>query len=417
MNHRAVALGIALVLAALFAGAPLRASAADQAAQPGTPDVYYGPTLTNGDSVLNGFPSDPAGAIRATRELIAAGNMSGAIERLARYTVIHPGEIAPRRFLGDLYFRTGQIQRAQFVYEEVLKTAPYDKETHNRLGTVYAEENRVDDAIVQFNAALPGTDSVNDLVELHERKGDLPAYEISVQKLALQYPNDPAIQGELGQVLFAIHQPEQAEVYYNRALDQDPRDLTALNGLGLAQLDLHHFDNAIATFKRCLGIAPGSYQCEDNMAATYLLAQRLEDAKQTLDIAYKLAPERGETFVNYGYLADVQDDWQHAVAQYARAIEMYPYLREAYIDLALDYQRHQLYVLEQAVLIKGIASVHDDGRLHVLLGDAYEAQGDRPDALVQFQLGEKGTDPDAVGIATRRVSLLSASATSSPRDR
>ena len=86
----------------------------------------------------------------------------------------------------------------------------------------------------------------------------------------------------------------------------------------------------------------------------------------------------------------MQDDWQHAVAQYARAIEMYPYLREAYIDLALDYQRHQLYVLEQAVLIKGIASVHDDGRLHVLLGDAYEAQGDRPDALVAVSTGRKG---------------------------
>ncbi|MGC2244208.1 MAG: hypothetical protein WBA06_11325, partial [Candidatus Aquilonibacter sp.] len=89
----------------------------------------------------------------------------------------------------------------------------------------------------------------------------------------------------------------------------------------------------------------------------------------------------------------------------------------AYIDLALDYQRHQLYVLEQAVLIKGIASVHDDGRLHVLLGDAYEAQGDRSDALMQFELGQKGTDPDAVSIATQRVSLLSASATSTPRDR
>ncbi|HTC31441.1 MAG TPA: hypothetical protein VK702_11995, partial [Candidatus Acidoferrum sp.] len=129
------------------------------------------------------------------------------------------------------------------------------------------------------------------------------------------------------------------------------------------------------------------------------------------------APERAETFVNYGYMADAQDNWQQAVAQYAKAIELYPYLREAYIDLALDYERHQLYVLAQAVLIKGIASVHDDGRLHVLLGDAYESQGDRSDALAQFVLGEKGSDPTAIGIATEQVSLLSAttpSAAASP---
>jgi tetratricopeptide (TPR) repeat protein len=218
-------------------------------------------------------------------------------------------------------------------------------------------------------------------------------------------------------VLFAIHQPEQAQVYYNRALFEDPTDLTALNGLGLALLELRRYDDAAASFKKCLGLLPSSYQCEDNLAATYLLALRLVEAKQTLDVAYKLAPERGETFVNYGFLADVQDDWQHAVAQYAKAIELNPYLREGYIDLALDYQRHQLYILEQAVLIKGIASVHDDGRLRVLLGDAYESQGDRPDALAQFQLGEHGSDPDAASIATQRVSLLGASATSSPHDR
>ncbi len=409
MNHRAVAFGIALAAVMMLAAVPVCAAraAADQ------PPVYVDPTYD--ENTLNGFPSDPAGAIRATRELIASGDMPGAIRKLSMYVAIHPGEIATRRFLGDLYFRTGQIARAQFAYEEILKFAPNDKETHNRLGTVYAEENRVDDAIVQFNAALPGTDSVNDLVDLHLRKGDLDKYEIEVQKMARDFPNDPGVQAELGQVYYAIHQPAQSEVYYSRALDQDPKDLTALNGLGLSLMDMHRYDDAIATFKQCLGVDPYSFQCQNNMGATYLEAKRIAEAKIALDKAFKDAPERAETFVNYGYMADMQDDWQRAVAQYAKAIELYPYLREAYIDLALDYERHQLYVLAQAVLLKGIASVHDDGRLHVLLGDAYEAQGDKTDALAQFELGKKGSDPTAIGIATEHVSLLTtSSATGSP---
>lgn len=404
MNYRFTAIGLALTATMLLAAIPAFAPAAPAG---DGPNVYVDPTYDI--NTLNGFPSDPAGAIRATRELIASGDMSGAIRKLSLYVAIHPGEIGPRRFLGDLYFRTGQIARAQFVYEEILKYAPGDKETHNRLGTVYAEENRVDDAIVQFNSALPGTDSVDDLVELHERKGDLDKYEVEMQKLARDYPEDPGIQSELGQVYYAIHQSAQSEVYYNRALAQDPRDLTALNGLGLALMDLHQYDDAVATFKKCLGVDPLSYQCQNNMAATYLEAKQLDTAKVALDKAFRDAPERAETFVNYGYLADMQDDWQRAVAQYAKAIELYPYLREAYIDLALDYERHQLYVLAQAVLIKGIASVHDDGRLHVLLGDAYEAQGDKANALAQFQLGAKGSDATAVGIATERVSLLTTS--------
>jgi tetratricopeptide (TPR) repeat protein len=403
MNYRNVAIGLTLTALMMLVGTSARAArAADQ-----PPNVYVDPTYD--DTTLKGFPSDPVGAIRATRELIAAGDMSGAIRKLSMYVVIHPGEIGPRRFLGDLYFRTGQIARAQFLYEEILKFAPSDKETHNRLGTVYAEENRIDDAIAQFDAALPGTDSVDDLVELHERKGDLDKYEIDVQKMARDYPNDPGVQAELGQVYSAIHQSAQAEVYYNRALSQDPTDLTALNGLGLALMDMHQYNEAVATFKRCLGVDPLAFQCQNNMGATYLEAKEIDKAKAALDKAAKDAPERAETFVNYGYMADLQDDWQRAVAQYAKAIELYPYLREAYIDLALDYERHQLYVLAQAVLIKGIASVHDDGRLHVLLGDAYEAQGDKADALAQFQLGEKGSDATAVGIATQRVSLLTTS--------
>ncbi len=404
MNHRIVAFGIALAVLLLAGPTSFAArAAADQ------PNVYVDPTYDI--NTLNGFPSDPAGAIRTTRELIASGDMSAAIRKLSMYVAIHPGEIGPRRFLGDLYFRTGQIARAQFAYEEILKFAPGDKETHNRLGTVYAEENRVDDAIAQFNAALPGTDSVDDLVELHVRKGDLDKYEIEVQKLARDFPTDPGIQAELGQVYYAIHQPAQSDVYYTRALDQDPRDLTALNGLGLALMDMHRYDEAVATFKTCLDVDPLAFQCQNNVGATYLEAKRISEAKVALDKAFKDAPERAETFVNYGYMADMQDDWQRAVAQYAKAIELYPYLREAYIDLALDYERHQLYVLAQAVLIKGIASVHDDGRLHVLLGDAYESQGDKSDALVQFQLGAKGSDATAVGIATQRVSLLGSAST------
>jgi len=385
VKPRFIVFFLSILSAAVFV-VPLAARADDQ------PPVYVRPMID--DTVLNGFPSDPKGAIRATRERIAAGDMSGAIRRLEAYVIIHPGELEPRRFLGDLYFRTGQVARAAFAYEEILRDVPNDKETHNRLGTVYAEENRVDDAIEQFNDALPGTDSVGDLVALHVRKGDLAQYEVEVQKLAHNYPNDPAIQGELGQVYYALRQPAEAEVYYERALDQDPRNLTAINGLGLALLQLHRYDEATAQFKRCLGIQSSSYQCEDNMGATYLVAGQLDAAKKALDLAYALAPERAETFVNYGYLADTQGDWQHAITQYAKAIELY--------------QRRQLYVLEQAVLLKGIASVHDDGRLHVLLGDAYEAQGNRSAALEQFRVAQSGSDPDAVSIATTRVSLLNA---------
>ena len=362
------------------------------------------PMVTADPEHLNpGFASDPMGAITSTRELIAQGKMNEAIKHLETYVAAHPMEPAPRRFLGDLYFRTGQLERAKFTYEELLRQNPTDKETHNRLGTVLAVQNQVDEAITQFNAALPGTDSVDDLVALHERKGDLAKYRAEIDRLSVQYPTDPAIQGEVGQVFNALHQPYAASVHFKKALDADATDLTAINGLGLSFLSMHDYDGATTQFQKCLGIDPYTYQCENNLAATQLEARRFDQAKKTLDKAFHLAPERAETFVNYGFLADMQGDWQKAVAYYAQSIQMFPYLRESYIDIALAYEEHKMYALAQAALIKGIASVNDDGRMHFLLGKAYEAQGDRNDAIAQYKIAAAGTDPDAARIAKLQV--------------
>jgi|SRR5579862_2513274 len=363
--------------------------------------------LKKGDpDVIDGFPSDPDGAIRATREMIAAGNMDGAIKALAVYVFAHPGEWGPRRFLGDLYFRTGQIEKAQKMYEEILARQPLDKETHNRLGSVLAAENKVDEAITQFNAALPGTESVPDLVALHLRKGDVAAYKTQMERAAANFPNDSDLQAELGQVYNAINQPYAASVSFKRALDSDPKNLSALNGLGLSYLAMGQYGEAISTFDQCLKDERAAYLCQDNLGATYLEEKHFDEAQVALDKAFKLAPERAETFVNYGYLSDARGNWQDAVNQYAHAISVWPYLREAYIDIAIDYEEHHLNALAQQALVKGLASVHDDGRLHYLLGKAYEAQGDSKDAVAQFELAAQGSDPDAARIARELVAQL-----------
>jgi len=384
----------------------------------GATAAYAVPTykmVINPNDVQALTPSDPAGAIKSTRELIAAGKMDDAIHHLETYVLQHPYEIAPRRFLGDLYVRVGELDKAQSEYEAILKLSPGDKETHNRLGTVYAVRDHVDEAIAQFTAALPGTDSVNDLVALHQRRGDLASYKKDVDRIAAEYPTDPAIQGEMGQVYNALNQPYLASVYFKRALDTDPQDLTSLNGLGLAYLNLHDYPNAINEFKMCLAVDPTVYPCQNNLGATELEASNYAAAKIALDRAYALAPERAETFVNYGYLADANMDWHAAVTDYAKAIATWPYIREAYIDLGIAYEDHKLYALAQEALVKGIASVPDDGRMHYLLGRAYEMQGDTADALAQFKLAAAGSDPTAVRIGQEHFAALSAGNDKNPQ--
>lgn len=366
-----------------------------------------GVKIVNDPSVFEPvFVSDPEGAIKAARERIAAGDLTGAVKNLEVYVVSHPGEAGPERFLGDLYYRQGRFEKAEAMYLVILEKNPADRETHNRLGVVYATENRVDPAIDQFNKALPGTDSVSDLVEMHARKGDLPAYRDQMLHLAQNEPTDADIQAETGQVMAALHKPADALGYFMRALDSDPASLTALNGLGLAYFDLENYSEAEKNFSRCIVIDPTNYTCTNNIGAAYLQANDGDAAKPYLVRAHALAPERPEALVNFGFLADQHNDWKHAVDYYVQATVVGPYLPEAYIDLGIDYEHNNLYQLAQAALLKGIAAAPEDGRIRFLLAKAYASQGQKTLALDQLKIAEKSLDPDVARLATEESTRL-----------
>ena len=366
------------------------------------------PVMQNPDQIWSPqFASDPEGAIRTAREKIAAGDLDGAVKGLQLYVISHPYEVTPARFLGDLYYRQGKFDKAETIYLRLIARNPKDKETHNRLGVVYATENRVDDAIEQFDAALPGTDSVKDLVAMHLRKGDLPKYRNDMEAIARNNPTQADLQAEVGQIYTTLHDPSDAMVYYMRALDSDPTELTAINGLGLSYLDMHSYDEARNQFKRCLVVDPTNYTCENNLGATLLQSEQYDTAELVLKHAHSMEPERPEALVNFGYLADARNNWRQAVKYYVEATVVGPYLPEAYVNLGIDYEHNNLYPLAQAALLKGVAAAPQDGRIRYLLAVAYAQQGQTPLALAQLKIAEQSLDPDVARIAEEEQHRLS----------
>ncbi|HET7814092.1 MAG TPA: tetratricopeptide repeat protein [Candidatus Baltobacteraceae bacterium] len=358
------------------------------------------------------LPSDPLAAMNAARDRVAAGKLEGAITGLQSYVANHPGEIGPERLLGDLYFRKTDLPQAEATYKHILTYAPNDKETHNRLGSVYATENRIDQAIDEFNHSLPGTDAVPDLVRLHMRRGDLNAYKHMLEVTAQEYPSSGEAQSEIGEVYETIGQPEVAERFFKRALDDDPGNLIATNNLGLAYMDEKRYSDAIKTFSGCLVHDAYNYGCKDNLAAVYLHESLWGQADVLLQQAHTLAPERPEALVNLGYLADARGDWKKAVVYYIMASTVYPYGADAYANLGVTYNEHGLYQLAQAALIKGLAVAPEDGRLHFILGETYSHQGNLALAADQYRAAALGSDIDEW---TKRTAQQRVTALMSPR--
>jgi tetratricopeptide (TPR) repeat protein len=359
--------------------------------------------------------ADQLAAITYARELIAAGNIDQAVQQLEQFVASHPDAIDAARFLGDLYYRQGHFDRAEAMYKQLLVRNSHDKETHNRLGVVYATQNRLDEAIVQFESALPGTDSIRDLVLLHLRKGDLLQYQSQMQRAANDQPNDADDQEELGEIYETIHRPNDAILYFKRALDSDPRMVPALNGLGMAYLDLHDFTTATGYLSDCMNVDWANYACLDNLGVAKIQAGLYDEAMTYLRRAHRLEPDRPEAIVNFGYLSDVHGDWKRAVAYYVQAIAVNPYVPESYVNLGIDYEHNGLYPLAQSALLKGVAAAPYDGRVRYLLARAYAAQGEKALALAQLKAAESSLDPDVAEIAKEESVRLTSSPQSAPQ--
>ncbi|HEV3155154.1 MAG TPA: tetratricopeptide repeat protein [Candidatus Baltobacteraceae bacterium] len=347
------------------------------------------------------------GAMDQARERVAGGDLDGALRALASYVAQHPGEMGPERLLGDLYYRHGDLLKAQASYAHILQYAPNDKETHSRLGSVFASENRIDEAISEFNKSLPGTDSVPDLVALHLRKGDFAQYKRDREEMVEEYPGDTEAVLELAQLYESTGQPRLAQQYFQRVLDSEPHQLFALNGIGMSFEDQHAYNDAIIELRLCLLYDSYNYPCWNNLGTAYSDLNQLDLAYKTLEVARNLEPERPEALVNLGNVYDKRGDWKKAVSYYVQATTVDPYMPDAYINLGLEYDDHGLYQLAQSALVKGLAIAPQDGRLHLVLGDTYRLLGQRNDATTQYrQAASQDIYPDYRAIAQRELATL-----------
>ncbi|HUY40775.1 MAG TPA: tetratricopeptide repeat protein [Candidatus Dormibacteraeota bacterium] len=350
--------------------------------------------------------SDPNHALRFARDRIAAHDLPGAVLALQRYIINHPEEGAVEGFLGDLYVSNGDFHDAELLYRQMLVEYPLDRSLHTSLGKLYTVENRVDEAIAQFQESLPDIESAYYLVLLHQRKGDLVAFREQMRRNAQQHPNDVNAQLDAAQLFGALYLPRDAALEFQRAVAIDPNSLEALEGLGLAQVAERANDAAEQTLTHCLTLDPSNYGCLDALGLLEIQERNYDQAQAALDHAYRLAPEAPEALLSMGRLNDARGEWQAAVTDYERALYVWPYGADAYVNIAFDDEEHGMLAQAQQEALKGLSLAPADARLHYMLGYLYRKVGRRDLAVAQFLAAEESLDPQIVQFAKESVEEL-----------
>lgn len=356
-----------------------------------TIDVYMGET--------------PGQMVDRLRAEAMNGKLDAAIAELADYVRAHPNEIGAARLLGDFYYRKPDMSSAERVYKSIVARFPSDRETWNRLGGIYAAEDRIDEAIVAFDRSIPEPSAYTNLVELHRRRGDLPAFQKQIADEARRNPSDQRTMLIYGNVLRAVHEYDKAIDVFKEALALDINRCPALNDLANAYLDIGKVKEAIPLLERCLAQEPKAYFALVNIGEAYIELGKYETARPWLKKAVAENAYRPEAYVDLGFLEDVAQQWKSAVTYYEKAIDVDPLWRDAYVNLGYDYNEQKLYPQAEAAFLKGLSIAPHDGRLAYMLGVTYNQQGKVALARRQYERALNDSDEEMVITAARRELL------------
>jgi tetratricopeptide (TPR) repeat protein len=340
-------------------------------------------------------------ALDLARTQAAAGDLGP----LQAFVNANSGNRDATRLLADDEAIAGRLDDAEALYHALLRTSAGDKTTHDHLGRLYAARDRLDDAIAEFEASLPDVVAYSDLVQLHRRRGDLAAFVESYRNKAYSAPFDASVQFGYGVILLRIHQPQEGLARLTTASYLSPRTCAILDELGNAQLDLGRNTEAIASFESCLRLEPNDYPAlvDESVA-------RIDDtpklARNELDRAVSLRPNRPEAYVDLGYIEDAADHSQAAADFYDRALALDPYFRDAYVNLGYNYFANGRLQLAEETFLRGLSVSHEDGRIEYLLGETLAKRGKTNLAGQAYRIATSSDEPDVAEAAKAKLSTI-----------
>ena len=139
------------------------------------------------------------------------------------YVPLHAQDTDAARFLGDLYYRIPDYHNAEITWKAIVARLPNDRDTHNRLGSLYAAQDRIGDAIAEYEKSIPSRGGFAGLVEEHRRRGDLAQFEAQFARNADDTPLDVRAQSFYAGILRAMRRFDVAQQYYERAAALAPK--------------------------------------------------------------------------------------------------------------------------------------------------------------------------------------------------
>jgi len=152
------------------------------------------------------------------------------------------------------------------------------------------------------------------------------------------HPDDATANGRLGMILHTYGLLQEAEVCYRRAVRLAPATFRWVYYLAAIESDGGHCDDAVATLRRALQIAPDYVPAQLRLASCLLASADWNASEEIYSAIVKQHPDNANAYYGLGRARAARRDFAGAADAYGKACALFPDFGAAHYALALIYR-------------------------------------------------------------------------------
>ncbi len=246
-----------------------------------------------------------------------------------------------------VYYRKGDYKRAISLLSEAVTHDESNARLWRNLGSAYAMDDDFDSAIRCFQSSLKrnpsDVKSYYDLSVVQGWKGSLADAESAAKSGLALAPLHGGLHSSLGNVYDDEGHEQEALEQYAQALKINPRDTVTRFNRGGLYFKLKDLGAAEADFDGVLKINPHDLEAAQNLAAVYIVQNRLDEAAKLNRWVIAHHPKDEDTlenaYFNLGIIYDRRGRIEHALNMYQLALQLAPWDAAAYVNAAVILER------------------------------------------------------------------------------
>jgi protein O-GlcNAc transferase len=207
------------------------------------------------------------------------------------------------------------------------------------LGTIYAEVERIEDAIAAYDQALTLNPKYAEvyfgLGNLELNRGNDDEAIVQFQKAIMARPNFAKPYVNLAFVLEKRAQLDLAITYLRQAIQIDPSFVEAHRNLGILLRKQGKIEEAIVSYQQALTIKPNDFMANANLGDVLVAFGKQNEAIPYYQAAIAVQPKNFNVHYELGNIWFRQNQLDPAIACYQAVIEIDPEFVDAYKSLIL----------------------------------------------------------------------------------